>query len=61
MSDRAPEPGGSGEELSSEPDVLDEAREAAMMRAVMRAQRRHREGGADPELEDADETPEPDA
>jgi hypothetical protein len=42
---------GSGDELGGEPDELDEAREAAMVRGVMRAQEKHREGGIDPELE----------
>ena len=36
MSNQTPVPGGSGDELNSEPEVLDEASEAAMMRAVMR-------------------------
>ena len=61
MSDQTPAPGGSGDELKSEPEVMDEAREAAMMRAVMRAQEQHREGGVDPELDEAHSAgPEPD-
>jgi hypothetical protein len=61
MSDQIPAPGGSGDELKSEPEVMDEAREAAMMRAVMRVQEEHREGGIDPELDDAPAAaPEPD-
>jgi hypothetical protein len=40
--------------------MLDHAREAALMREVIRAQQRHREGGVDPELDDADADPEPD-
>lgn len=39
----------------------DSAREAAMMRAVMRAQEEHREGGVDPELDDAEASAEPGA
>jgi hypothetical protein len=54
MSDPTPAPGNSG----GEPDVPDEA---AMMRAVMRAQEEHREGGIDPELDDAGPGPAPDA
>jgi hypothetical protein len=64
--DRAPTPGGSGGELSQEPDELepdelDEAREAELTRAVVRAQERHREGGVEPELADLglDRNPEP--
>ena len=61
MSDQTPVPGGSGDELNSEPEVLDEDHEAAMMRAVMRAQEQHREGGVDPELDDAGAGSEPGA
>jgi len=61
MSDQPSVPGGSGDELSSESDVLDEAREAALMREVMRTQKKHREGGVDPELDRVDTDPEPDA
>ena len=49
MSDRVPEPGNAG----SEPDLSHTA-EFAKLRAVMRASEKHREGGVDPELEDAD-------
>jgi len=54
MSDHTPVPGGSGDELDSDSELLGEDREAAMMRAVMRRQERHREGGVDPDLDDAD-------
>ena len=54
MSDQAPEPGGSGGEADSGPAAAAEDREAAMMRKVMRMQERHREGGVDPDLDDAD-------
>lgn len=60
MSDRASTPGGSDDELSEEPDGLDDAREAALMREIIRAQERHREGGVEPELDDADEDSESD-
>lgn len=61
MTEHTPAAGGSSGEPNGEPDVLDEDREAAMMRAVMRAQEKHREGGVDPELDDADADPGPDA
>ena len=56
MSDGTPAPGDADEQSGSEPDVADAA-EFAKMRAVMRAQEKHREGGVDPELEDADPGP----
>jgi len=52
MSDDMPEPGNAG----SEPDLSGTA-EFAKLRAVMRASEKHREGGVDPELEDADADP----
>ena len=52
MSDHMPEPGNAG----SEPDLSHTA-EFAKLRAVMRASEKHREGGVDPELEDADADP----
>ncbi len=61
MSDRAPAPNSSGDETSGESDVLDEAREAALMRDVLRAQERHREGGVEPELDGVDGDPGSDA
>jgi len=54
MSDQASAPDGSGGAAESEPEVTAEDREAAMMRKVMRVQERHREGGVDPDLGDAD-------
>jgi len=59
MSDRIPEPGNAGDQRGSEPDMSGTA-EFAKMRAVMRASKKHREGGVDPELEDADADPGPD-
>jgi hypothetical protein len=56
MSDRMPEPGDVGDQRGSESDMSDTA-EFAKMRAVMRASEKHREGGVDPELEDADADP----
>jgi len=60
MSDRMPEPGNADGQPDSEPDLSGTA-EFAKMRAVMRASEKHREGGVDPELEDADADPAPDA
>ncbi len=56
MSDRMPAPGDADDQRGSEPDLSDTA-EFAKMRAVMRASEKHREGGVDPELEDADPGP----
>jgi hypothetical protein len=52
---------GSGAEPGHGPEVSDEAREAAMMREILRRQERHREGGVDPDLDDRDEEPRPEA
>jgi hypothetical protein len=60
MSDPIPAPGDGDDQRGSKPDVPD-SDEFAKMRAVMRAQEKHREGGVDPELEDADADPGPDA
>ena len=54
MSDQASVPDGSGGAADSSPEAVAEEREAAMMRKVMRMQERHREGGVDPDLDDAD-------
>jgi hypothetical protein len=55
MSDRMPEP----ENVGGQRDMSDTA-EFAKMRAVMRASEKHREGGVDPELDDADADSSPD-
>jgi hypothetical protein len=55
MSDQASAPGGSGGAADNSPEVTAEDREAAAMRAVMRMQERHREGGVDRDLDDADD------
>jgi hypothetical protein len=52
MSDRTPEQENAGSELD-----LSGTAEFAKLRAVMRASEKHREGGVDPELEDADADP----
>jgi hypothetical protein len=54
-------PGSSGEKPDQDPDVADEAREAALMREILRTQEQHREGGVDPELGDTNEDPQPGA
>ena len=56
MSDSRPAPEDASDQFGSEPDMSDTA-EFAKMRAVMRASEKHREGGVDPELEDADADP----
>lgn len=60
MGEREPAPdSGSSENLDHGPEVLDEAREAALMREIMRRQERHREGGVEPGLDEVDEEPGP--
>ena len=54
-------PGNSGEKPDHDPDVKDEAREAALMREVLRTQEQHREGGVEPELGETNEDPRPGA
>jgi hypothetical protein len=60
MSDQTSAPGNSGGEPNTAPGAPDENHEAAMMRAVMRKQEEHREGGIDPELADPGGDAEPD-
>ena len=55
MSDQASAPDATGGEANSSPEAAAEDREAAQMRQVMRMQERHREGGIDPDLDDADD------
>ncbi len=59
MSDQASAPDRPDGEADSGPEVTAEDREVAMMREVMRRQEMHREGGVDPELDDADADAEP--
>ena len=54
MSDRMPAPEDADDERGSELDVAEDDEIAAKMRAVMRAQEAHREGGVDPDLDDTD-------
>jgi hypothetical protein len=51
MSERKLAPGSSGDEPGKDSDVLDEAREVALLREVLRTQEQHREGGIEPELD----------
>jgi hypothetical protein len=61
MSDRTPAPGEADDQLGSEPEVVADSDEFAKMRAVMRAQEKHREGGVDPDLQAADADSDSDA
>jgi hypothetical protein len=62
MGEREQAPGsGSGEDPGDGPEALDEAREAAMMREILRRQERHREGGVEPQFDERDEEPTSDA
>ncbi len=61
MSEQASAPDSSEDETRGESDVLDDARAAELMREVIRMQERHREGGIEPELDNADGNHEPDA
>jgi hypothetical protein len=60
MGDRTPA-GDADNEHGHGPDAADDDEIAAKMRAVMRAQEIHREGGIDPDLEVGDADPDPDA
>jgi hypothetical protein len=57
MGEREHAPGSSGGNPDPDPDMQDEAREAALMREVLRKQERHREGGVEPELDELNEDP----
>lgn len=57
MNERAQAPGSSGEKPGHEPGLEDEAREAALIREVLRKQEQHREGGVEPELDELNEGP----
>ncbi len=59
MIERDAAPGSPGDEPGHESEVPGDAREAALMRDVLRGQEKHREGGIDPELDGADADPEP--
>ena len=57
MSDQQ-EAQGSSTNADDEASLQDDAREAALIRKVLRVQEQHREGGIDPELDVDDEEPE---
>jgi hypothetical protein len=61
MGDPQPRTGDSGNATNGQSGTLDAAREAALIQEVIRAQERHREGGAEPELGRPDADPEPEA
>lgn len=61
MGERKQAPGSSGEKPGDGPDVLEEDREAALIREVLRTQEQHREGGVEPGLDETDEDPAPGA
>jgi len=54
-------PGSSGGKPGQDPDVEDEAHEAALMREVLRTQEQHREGGVESQPDPTDEDPRPGA
>jgi hypothetical protein len=57
MSDKDRAPVSPGDEPGDEADQFDSAREADLIREVMRVQERHREGGVDAELDADGEEP----
>ena len=61
MGDSEQVPGSSGEKPGQDPEAADEAREAELMREILRTQEQHREGGVEPELDEANEDPQPGA
>jgi hypothetical protein len=61
MGEQEHAPGGSGGKSGHDPAVQDEAHEAALMREVLRKQEQHREGGVEPELDELNEDPTPEA
>lgn len=59
MSDHEQTPGNSGAEPDNDARLPDDAREAALVRKLLRVQEQHREGGIDPELDVDEDVPEP--
>jgi hypothetical protein len=57
MGEREQEPDSSGQKPDPGPEALDTAREAALMREILRRQEQHREGGIEPELDEMDQDP----
>ena len=54
-------PGNSGGKPGHDPGVEDEARDAALMREILRTQEQHREGGIEPGLDETGKDPRPGA
>jgi len=54
-------PGNSGGKPGHDPGAADEARDAALMREILRTQEQHREGGIEPELDETNTDPRPGA
>ena len=61
MTDHRPVPEDADDQRGSEADVADDDEITEKMRAVMRAQEMHREGGVDADLENPGEDSEPEA
>ena len=57
MGDPEPRAGDSDNAVNGQSEGLDAAREAALIQDVIRAQERHREGGIEPELDNAEAEP----
>jgi hypothetical protein len=57
MSEPEQVPGNSGGKPGHDPDIEDEARDAALMREILRTQEQHREGGIEPELDETSKDP----
>ena len=54
-------PCNSGGKPGHDPCVADEARDAALMREILRTQEQHREGGIEPGLDETGKDPRPGA
>ena len=61
MGEPAQVPGNSGEKPGHDPGIEDEARDAALMREILRTQEQHREGGIEPGLDETSKDPQPGA
>ena len=54
-------PGSAGEKPGQDPGAENEGREAVLMQEILRRQEQHREGGVEPELDETNEDPRPEA
>jgi hypothetical protein len=61
MGEQEHPPGNPGGKPGPDPDLKGEAREDALLREVLRKQELHREGGIEPELDERNEDPTPQA